>query len=160
MVEGVVKRYREAPMTVIRQATVIDAPPEEVWSIIADPRNLPRWNSLIKEVRGVPPNGLKPGDRYATEIGALGVRFKVRARVVEIDPPRSSMIRLTGPLEATVRTWLRPVGKGRTRLEHEVDYRIKAGPVGGLIARGVKHIGAPTILKRGIRAQKRQVERG
>ena len=147
-------------MTVIRQSTVIDAPPNEVWNVIADPRNLPRWNSLIRAVRGVPPNGLKPGDRYATEIGALGVRFKVWARVVEIDAPRSSMIRLTGPLEATVRTWLRPVGKRRTRLEHEVDYTIKGGPVGSLVARGVKHLGAPTILKRGVRAQKRQVERG
>ena len=147
-------------MTVIRQATVIDARPEEVWSVISDPGNLPRWNSLIRVVRGVPPNGLKPGDRYATEIGVLGARFEVSARVLEIDPPRSSMIRLTGPLEATVRTWLRPVGKTRTRLEHEVDYRLKGGPIGALVARGVKHLGAPTILKRGIRAQKRQVERG
>ncbi|HZA26335.1 MAG TPA: SRPBCC family protein [Actinomycetota bacterium] len=147
-------------MTVIRQSTVIDARPEEVWRVIADPRNLPRWNSLIKAVRGVPPDGLKPGDRYSTEIGALGVRFKVSARVLEIDPPRSSMIRLSGPLQATVRTWLRPVGKNRTRLEHEVDYKLKGGPVGSLVTRGVRVLGAPTILKRGIRAQKRQVERG
>jgi carbon monoxide dehydrogenase subunit G len=147
-------------MTVVRQSTVIDARPDEVWSVISDPRNLPRWNSLIKAVNGVPPNGLKPGDRYSTEIGVLGVRFTVSARVVEIDAPRSAMIRLTGPLEATVRTWLRPVGKNRTRLEHEVDYRLKGGPVGTLIARGVKVLGAPTILKRGVRAQKNQVERG
>lgn len=147
-------------MTVIRQSTVIDARPEEVWRIISDPRNLPRWNSLIKAVHGAPHNGLKPGDRYSTELGVLGVKIKVAARVLETDPPRSAMIRLTGPLEATVRTWLRPVGKGRTRLEHEVDYKLKGGPVGSLIARGVKHLGAPSILKRGIKAQKRQVERG
>lgn len=147
-------------MTVIRQSTVIDARPEEVWKIISDPRNLPRWNSLIKDVHGAPPDGLKPGDRYSTELGILGVKIKVAARVLETDPPRSAMIRLTGPLEATVRTWLRPVGKGRTRLEHEVDYKLKGGPIGSLIARGVKYLGAPSILKRGIRAQKRQVERG
>jgi carbon monoxide dehydrogenase subunit G len=147
-------------MTVIRQSTVIYARPEEVWRIISDPRNLPRWNTLIKAVHGAPPDGLKPGDRYSTELGVLGVKIKVAARVLETDPPRSAMIRLTGPLEATVRTWLRPVGKGRTRLEHEVDYKLKGGPVGSLIARGVKHLGAPSILKRGIKAQKRQVERG
>lgn len=147
-------------MTIIRQSTVIDARPDEVWKVISDPRNLPRWNSLIKAVHGVPPNGLKPGDRYSTELGALGARFKVAARVLEIERPRSAMIRLSGPLEATVRTWLRPVGKNRTRLEHEIDYKLKGGPIGSLIARGVKHLGAPAILKRGIRAQKRQVERG
>lgn len=147
-------------MTVLRQSAVIDARPEEVWKVISDPRNLPRWNSLIRDVHGVPPNGLKPGDRYSTELGVLGARFKVDARVLEIDPPRYSLIRLSGPLEATVRTWLRPVGKERTRLEHEVDYKLKGGPIGSLIARGMKHLGAPMILKRGVRAQKRQVERG
>jgi carbon monoxide dehydrogenase subunit G len=147
-------------MTVVRQSTVIDARPDEVWRVISDPRNLPHWNSLIRTVDGVPPNGLKPGDRYSTEISVLGVRFKVAARVLEIDAPRYSLIRLSGPLEATVRTWLRPVGKNRTRLEHEVDYKLKGGPIGSLIARGVKHLGGPTILKRGVRAQKRQVEGG
>jgi carbon monoxide dehydrogenase subunit G len=147
-------------MTVVRKSIVIDARPHEVWSVIAEPRNLPRWNSLIREVHGVPPDGLKPGDRYWTELGVMGVKLKVAARVVEIDAPRSSTIRLSGPLEATVRTWLRPVGKGRTRLEHEVDYTLKGGPIGGLIGRGVRLLGAPTILKRGMRAQKKQVERG
>jgi carbon monoxide dehydrogenase subunit G len=147
-------------MTVVRQSTVVDARPDEVWRVISDPRNLPRWNSFIKAVHNVPPNGLKPGDRYWTELGLLGVRFRVEARVVEVDEPRSAMIRLSGPLEATIRTWLRPVGKGRTRLEHEVDYSLKGGPIGAMIARGVKLLGAPTILKRGIRAQKRQVESG
>lgn len=147
-------------MTVVRQSTVVDARPDEVWRVISDPRNLPRWNSFIKAVHNVPPNGLKPGDRYRTELGVLGVRFRVEVRVVEVDEPRSAMIRLSGPLEATIRTWLRPVGKGKTRLEHEVDYSLKGGPIGAMIARGVKLLGAPTILKRGIRAQKRQVESG
>lgn len=147
-------------MTVVRQSTVVDARPDEVWRVISDPRNLPRWNSLIKAVQGVSPDGLKPGDTYQTELRVMGIPFRVRARVLEIDPPRSAMIRLSGPLEATVRTWLRPVGKGRTRLEHEVDYKFKGGPIGAMIARGVRLLGAPTILKRGIRAQKRQVETG
>jgi uncharacterized protein YndB with AHSA1/START domain len=155
-----VKRYGGAPMTIVRQSTVVDARPEEVWSVISDPRHLPRWNPHIKTVGGVPADGLKPGDTYWTELRVLGVPFRIRGRVVAFDAPRSAVIRLSGPLDATVRTWLRPVGKSRTRLEHEVDFRFKGGPVGALLARGVRLIGAPTLLKRGIRAQKRQVEKG
>jgi carbon monoxide dehydrogenase subunit G len=145
---------------IVRQSAVVDARPEEVWIVISDPRNLPRWNPHIKSVGGVPTDGVKPGDTYWTELRVVGVPFRIRARVIAFDAPRSSVIRLSGPLDATVRTWLRPVGKGRTRVEHEVDYRFKGGPVGRLIARAVRLLGAPTLLKRGIRAQKRQVEKG
>jgi predicted membrane protein len=59
-----------------------------------------------------------------------------------------------------VRTSLRPVGTRRTRLEHEVEYRFPGGPVGALLAGAVNRLGAGAILRRGLRAQKEQVERG
>jgi uncharacterized membrane protein len=146
-------------MTVIRDWVIVEAPHEEVWRIVADPRNLPRWNRYIRSVRDVPEDGLAPGSRYTTQLSVLGLSVQVQAEVEEIDPPRFSRIRLSGPLEATVRTWVRPAGRNRSRLEHEVDYRLKGGPVGEVVARGLKVLGAPTLLKRGIRSQKHQVER-
>lgn len=147
-------------MTVIRQWELVDAPPEDVWRVVSDPRNLPRWNRYIRTVHGVPDDGLKPGTRYWTELSVMGVSFRVAAEVEEIDPPRFARIRLSGPLDATVRTWVRPAGRGRSRLEHEVEYRLKGGPIGGVVARGLRLVGAPSLLKRGVRAQKRQAERG
>jgi uncharacterized membrane protein len=146
-------------MSVVRQWTVIDAAPEEVWAVIADPRNLPRWNRYIRSVHDVPENGLRQGSTYWTEMGVMGVSFRVKARVEEIDPPRFSRVHLSGPLDAVIRTWVRPVGTRRSRLEHEVDYRLRGGPIGAVIARGLRLLGGPTLLKRGLRAQKRQVER-
>lgn len=147
-------------MTVIRDWVVVEAPPEEVWRVVADPRNLPQWNRYIRVVRDVPEDGLGPGSRYTTQLAVLGLSFQVQAEVEEIDPPRFARIRLSGPVDATVRTWVRPAGRNRSRLEHEVDYRLKGGPVGEVVARGLKMLGAPTLLKRGMRSQKRQVERG
>jgi hypothetical protein len=102
--------------------------------------------------------GLRPGDRYWTEMGGFGVRFRVRAELLEADPPRYSRVRLTGPLEAVVRTWIRPAGRRRSRLEHEVDYSVRGGPIGAVVSRALRLVGAPQMLKRGIRAQKRQAE--
>jgi uncharacterized protein YndB with AHSA1/START domain len=148
-------------VSVVRASEIIEAPPESVWEVISDPRNLPRWNQHIKEVTGVPEDGLKPGSRYTTSLRIVGVPFDVHAKVLEIDPPRYSEIRLSGPLEAVVRTWVRPIGKRRSRLEHEVTYRVKRiGPAGRVIDQGLRMMGAGTLLRRGTRAQKRQIEEG
>ena len=147
-------------MSRINEAIVVEAPPDEVWRVIADPLNLPRWNRFIRAVGDVPRNGLRPGSRYWTELGGFGVAVKVRARVEEIDPPRYSRIRLSGPVDAVVTTWVRPAGSLRSRLEHEIDYHMPGGPVGELLARTVRLLGGRQLVRRGIRAQKRQVELG
>jgi uncharacterized membrane protein len=144
----------------IRESVVVNASPEEVWDVVADPRNLPRWNRFIRSVRDVPENGLRPGSKYWTVLGGLGVSVKVRAEVEEIEPPRYSRVRLSGPLDAVVTTWIRPAGSRRSRLEHEVEYHLPGGAVGELIARSVRRLGGRQLLRRGIRAQKRHVETG
>ncbi|HKX24831.1 MAG TPA: hypothetical protein VJP08_00805, partial [Actinomycetota bacterium] len=88
----------------------------------------------------------------------FGVRFRINAQVEEADPPRYSKIRLTGPLEAIVQTWIHPAGRRRSRLEHQVDYHVPGGPVGNVVARALRYLGANAMLRRGVRAQKRQVE--
>jgi uncharacterized membrane protein len=154
----VVERYRWAAVTRIREHVIVDASPEEVWDVVADPRNLPRWNRFIRAVHDVPEDGLREGSGYWAELGGLGMSLRVRARIEELDPPRYARVRLSGPIEATVRTWIRPAGRRRARLEHEVDYRLRGGPIGEVVARTLRLAGAPTLLRRGIRAQKRQVE--
>lgn len=154
------QRYGERSVSTVRSHEVIDASPEEVWEVVADPRNLPRWNRRIQEVIGAPKNGLLEGSAYDTVIRLVGVSTTVHAEVVKVDPLRSSEVRLSGPLDAVVRTRLRPVGERRTVLEHVVTYRLKGGPVGELLARALRSLGAGAILRRGTRAQKRQVEEG
>ena len=154
------ERYRGPSVNVIRQAVVIEAPPEEVWKVVSDPRNLPRWNAHIRSVTGAPDRELRPGDSYWTELGAMGIHVRVRSTVESVDRPRSAVVRISGPIRGVVRTWLRPVGSGRCRLEHEVEYSMAGGPVGAMISAAVKRLGGPTILRRGLTAQKRQVEAG
>jgi uncharacterized protein YndB with AHSA1/START domain len=156
----VVERYGGPTVSRIREHIIVDAPPEEVWKVVADPRNLPRWNRFIRAVHDVPQNGLREGSRYWTELGGFGLTVRVRARVEELDPPKYAKVRMSGPVEGAIRTWIRPAGRRRSRLEHEVDYHLRGGPVGEVIGRAVRLLGGPMLLRRGIRAQKRQVEEG
>lgn len=146
-------------MTLVSVVVEVDAPPERVWEVISDPRNLPHWDRHIMSVSGVPASGLAQGVRYVTEMRFMAIRAKVRAEVVEWDPPRRATIRLSGLVDATVTSTVEPIGRERSRLEHVVEYRFRGGTVGDLAARSVGLLGgARYALRRGTMAQKREIE--
>jgi len=138
----------------------IEATPEEVWNVVSDPRNLPKWDRHILSVRGVPDDGLQEGVRYVTELKMLGVRGTVEAEVLEIDPPKRSRIRLRGLLDATVNTIISPLAGGRrSLLEHDVEYHFRGGGLAAFATQGLGLTGGPgVVLRRGTMAQKRQIE--
>lgn len=160
MVERLGERYRGALLTRIRDTITVDATPEEVWAVISDARNLPRWNKHIYAVHDVPEETLEAGSRYWTEMGGFGVRFRVRAQVEEVRPPKYARVRLSGPLDAIVQTWVHPGGTKRSVLEHQVDYKLRGGALGRGIGLVLRRLGASGLLHRGMMAQKRQVEAG
>lgn len=147
-------------MSVVTAAIEIDAPAERVWEIVSDPRNLPHWDRHIVRVTGVPASGLDEGVRYVTEMKFLAVRAKVRARVLEWDPPHRATFQLIGLLDATVTSTVEPLGVDRCRLEHVVEYSFRGGPLGDIAARSLRLVGgAQFALKRGIAMQKREIEK-
>jgi uncharacterized protein YndB with AHSA1/START domain len=138
----------------------IEATPEEVWDVVSDPRNLPKWDRHIIAVRGVPSDGLAEGVRYTTDLKMLGVRGTIEAEVLEIEPPKRSRIRLRGLLDATVNTLVSPLSGGkRALLEHDVQYHIRGGGLAAFATQGLELTGGPgVVLRRGAMAQKRQIE--
>jgi len=145
-------------VSVVQVSVDVDAPPEKVWDVVSDPRNLPGWDRHISGVDGVPRSGLQEGSEYRTEVRFLGVKAHATSEVIEIRPPAYAKVRVRGLLNATVETWVEPLAGGKTRLRHRVNYRFPGGPFGELAARTVKVLGASAIMRKGIQAQKRQAE--
>ncbi|HEX6231231.1 MAG TPA: SRPBCC family protein [Actinomycetota bacterium] len=146
-------------MTVVSVEVEIDAPPEAVWEVVSDPRNLPHWDRHIVGVRGVPATGLAEGLRYVTDMRFMALHARVRAQVLEWDPPTRSTIRLSGILNATVTSTVEALGDGRSRLEHVVEYRFRGGPLGDLAAKSLSFVGGDHLaLRHGTLAQKREIE--
>lgn len=146
-------------LTVVDFDLVIDAPPEAVWAVISDPRNLPHWDRHIVRVDGVPAGGLREGTRYTTEMRFMALRTSIDGLVLEWDPPRRATFRLTGLLDATVTSTVEPLSGGRSLLEHVIDYRFRGGPLGELAARSLTRLGgAHLALRHGTLAQKRDIE--
>lgn len=144
-------------MTNLEFSVEVEAPPERVWEVASDPSNLPHWDKHIESVR-VPDGGLGPGVRYEVVMRFMALRATVGAAVLEWDPPRHAVVRLSGLIEATVTTSISPLPLGRSLLRHEVSYRFR-GPLGGIGARSVQALGGSQLaLKHGVLTQKRDIE--
>jgi carbon monoxide dehydrogenase subunit G len=143
--------------SVVEVSVDIDATPEAVWKVVADPQNLSRWDRHIALVEGAR-GELHEGDEYTTELRFMGARARAHMKVLALKPHRYSKVAMDGVLDGTVETWLEALDGDRTRLRHRVQYRFRGGPLGELAARGVRMMGGSALLKRGVQAQKRQVE--
>jgi uncharacterized membrane protein len=155
----VVERDGDGRVTRVAVEIEIDATPEQVWTVVSDPRNLPHWDKHIVDVLNLPSSGLATGTRYTTVMRFMAVRARVAAEVLGWDPPHASSIRLTGVVDATVTTTVEAIGDHRSRLRHEVDYRFPGGPLGKVAARSMALVGgAQFALRRGALAQKREIE--
>jgi uncharacterized membrane protein len=155
---------RERGVTTERRTTVgvsvdVNAPPDRVWDVVADPRHLPRWERHVVSIEDVPPEGLAKGSTYKVVMRFVAIRAKVRAEVLEWSPPGYASLRLSGLLDATIRTTITPIGRNRSRLEHDVDYSFKGGALGDIAARSLQLLGgAQLALKLGTLAQKHSIE--
>ena len=144
-------------MTVVEFSVEVDAAPADVWAVASDPWNLPHWDRHIREVRA-PREGLSPGALYEVVMGFMSIHTTVRAEVLEWEPPWRTKIQLRGLLEATVMTSIASLPDDRSILRHEIKYRFR-GPLGGFGAASVNAVGgAHMALRRGVLAQKRQIE--
>jgi hypothetical protein len=144
-------------MTSVECSVEVDAPPDVVWEITSDPRNLPHWDRHIVGVN-LPKDGLGPGARYEVTMRFVTARTRVPCRIEEWEPPWRSKVHLGGVLSATVTTSIASLPFDRSVLRHEVAYVFR-GPLGGFAAASVNAVGgASYALRRGTLAQKREIE--
>jgi carbon monoxide dehydrogenase subunit G len=89
----------------------IERSPEDVYAFLADPENLPRWQSGVLEVR-------RESDTRFTEVRTfIGRRIESTVDVTVADPGREFSLRsAAGPVRFTVQHLLEPAGEGGTRL--------------------------------------------
>ena len=148
-------------MTRVETTVHVAAPPDRVWAVVSDPRNLPRWDRHIVRVEGVPEGELREGATYTTVLRSMAVRAKVRAEVLAWEPPHRAVVRLSGPMiEATVTTTVEPAGDASI-LRPEVEYRFRGGLLGEVAARSLEIVGGAYLaVRHGALAQKRDAEGG
>ena len=104
------------------ESVEIDRPPEEAFSYVANPENLPEWTNLVLEVRKDAEGQPQVGDRFSVVAKFLGRRFETPFEVSVHKPPRQHSDRSTGgPFEQEYIYTFEQAGAGGTRLTQVVE---------------------------------------
>ncbi|MEW6154926.1 MAG: SRPBCC domain-containing protein [Actinomycetota bacterium] len=128
------------PFPTLRTETVVGAPPERVWDVLADFEGWDGWNPTLFGADGPPRAGAEV--RMTLRMGRLKVPMRQQVRIV--DPPRQLTWRSRQMVPASLFDVLRsfllePVGEDQTRLvQTETATGLLARPVMAVIGRSVR----------------------
>jgi uncharacterized protein YndB with AHSA1/START domain len=71
----------------IRESIDVDAPAEEVWPLIADPRRMAAWHQKLVTVERSALGPVRLGDRFRTTYVMSGRRQQASTEVIRCQPP-------------------------------------------------------------------------
>ncbi len=116
----------------------IDAPPEEVWAIVSNPRRLAEWVTIHRALERADAGPLERGFTMEQEMTLRGQSFTVAWTAAEVDAPRMVRWEGDGPAGSSAMTEYRLVGaNGGTRFLYANSFDAPGGPMGRMAARAV-----------------------
>jgi hypothetical protein len=124
----------------IRVSTVLDAPPEVVWTDVEDISTHHEWMADAVAIRFLGDQRRGVGTRFVCDTKVGPFRLTDEMEITEWAPGRAMGVTHTGLVTGTGRFTLRRVRGGRTRFQWKERLRFPwwlGGPVGALAAKPV-----------------------
>jgi len=139
-----------------RNEAYVEAPPEAVWEVLADPYAYPRWVVGSKETTEADPQWPSPGTKFRVRVGGGPLFFPDLTRSREVDDGRRIVLDAGGGpwVGARVEITLEPDGDG-TRVTLVED---PAGPFAPLRALPPVQLGIRVRNVESLRRLKRLAE--
>ncbi len=110
--------------------TYVDAPPDAVFDVLADPRSYAHWVVGSSQVRGVDGDWPEPGSRFHHVQGFLGAGLRDSTESIAANRPRQLVMEARFRPFAVMKVELRLRPRGRGTSVTMVEY-----PIGGPVAR-------------------------
>jgi hypothetical protein len=101
-----------------RQQAMIDAPVQEVWELLCDPRRSPEWSEEVVEVTGTPTKIEKGSTVTMTTRGPLGISSTTPFTVEELTDMRE--LKMKCQISGFYSHWLLTEAQGGTFAELEL----------------------------------------
>jgi uncharacterized protein YndB with AHSA1/START domain len=107
-------------MASFRQQALIDAPLEEVWTMVSDPVKGPQWSEDVVAVTGVPTKIEKGSVFEMTSRGPMGIKATTPFRVEKFDDMHE--IKMTCQVSGFYSRWVLTEAQGGTFTELELGF--------------------------------------
>ncbi len=120
-------------MSEVEASIDIDAPVEEVWRTVMDPKRLGDWVTIHRELG-------KHDDSHMEQTLCLrGVNFHVKWELGDCDPPHRAEWHGKGPARSRAETEYRLAdnGRGGTRFDYRNVFKAPLGPLGAVASRAL-----------------------
>jgi len=119
-------------MSEVITSITIDAPPEDVWSVVMDPHRLAEWVTIHRKL-----NSASDGEMVQT-LHLRGVNFHVHWELEECEAPRRAVWKGRGPAHSRAETEYRLTPQdGGTRFAYRNVFKAPLGPLGALASRAI-----------------------
>jgi uncharacterized protein YndB with AHSA1/START domain len=137
----------------------VDAPPERVFALLAQPERTPEWSDNVLSVRRTSEGPVGVGSTTEAIVKALGTRQRAIGRCTVFDPPRRIVVENVTNVGAKSRSesQLTPEGRG-TRLRAVMEYTVPGGGVGKLFDRLIAERQTRQEFEQGLLRLKRLLE--
>ena len=127
-------------MTKLEREIDIEASPEAVYDVLADPTCLGEWVTIQEELEEAPDGDLRPGSRLRQRMRVAGKRFRLSWTVVEAKRPSRIVWEGHGPMGSNAKAVyeLSADGDGGTRFSYLNEYQLPGGLAGRIAGRAVQ----------------------
>jgi uncharacterized protein YndB with AHSA1/START domain len=111
----------------------IDAPVEDVWRTVMDPRRLGEWVTIHRELLSHSPHEMEQ------VLCLRGAKFKVKWHLETNDAPHHAQWKGRGPARSHAETEYRlsDNGRGGTRFAYRNEFRAPLGPLGAIASHAI-----------------------
>ena len=136
---------------------LIDRPVKDVFSFVADPNNMAKWNSAVVTIQPVSPGATGVGTKFKTVGEMLGRRMEGELQVTAYEPDDKCGFQMNaGPMQVNMSFTLEPVGSGT-----KLDLNVQGNPAGVFkLAEGVMAGQAKSMMEANLARLKSLLEKG
>jgi uncharacterized protein YndB with AHSA1/START domain len=124
-------------MSTVHAQIDIDAPIEQVWDTIMDPRRLKDWVTIHRSVKDVSDSPLRKGSSMEQVLSVRGVSFHVQWTLTAVKSPHRAEWEGHGPAHSLARITyeLSRDGDGPTRFDYTNTFAPPGGKLGSVASR-------------------------
>lgn len=138
-------------------STLIDRPMQDVFAFVANPNNMPKWNSAVVSLEQITPGAVGVGTKFKNVGEMMGRRIEGEMQVTAYEPDSKCGFQVNaGPMQVNLTLAFKPVGTGT-----KVSLNAQGNPAGIFkIAEGVMAGRVKTMMEENLARLKSVLEKG
>jgi carbon monoxide dehydrogenase subunit G len=136
---------------------LIDRPVEDVFAFVANPNNMPKWNSAVVSLEQITPGDVGVGTKFKSVGEMMGRRIEGEMQITAYEPDTKCGFQVNaGPMQVNMTMTFKTVGTGT-----KIGLNAQGNPAGFFkIAEGMMAGRVRTMMEENLARLKLQLEKG